>query len=120
MDYYLGISLHILSDEEESDVISKLQSIFTCEIHFRKKDEDFVRYWNFEILGMNFNLARFVKDGRVTQYALVMTPTEECTPGNSRKLNDLFLDLHFQRLLINSGFDKVLTDEEYGKYLDEL
>ncbi len=112
--------LNIVTTEVEMSVLQKIEEALSCKLIFVKKDEEFDKSWDGSNLGMYFYFSYFHHQlHNENLYVLSVVSDSDCYPKND-KPEPIFLDFHFQRLLQNNGLPLVLTNEEYGQFLDTL
>lgn len=112
--------LNIITAEAEKSVLSKLESALSCQLTFAMEDEDLNKSWDCSILGLYFYIAySHHRLHSENLYTLSIVSEAVCYP-ESENPDRVFLDFHFQRLLLAHGFTQVLTNDAYGQFLDSL
>ena len=110
--HFLHGLLFVFSPHEKKKTIKEFERILSCEFDFRGEDEDKVSLWIGYSLGFQFSI---VSDKTDEIYSFSFA-SELIFESDTPYFN---IEFHFIDLLHSNGFAKVMTNKEFGDYLDE-
>ncbi len=120
MNKIIVSSLNLITNEDEPKVLKKVEKALNCSLIFVKEDEDFNKSWECFGLGIFFYFSyshfRLHKEKLFTLSAR----TDSTIEPIGENTEQVFIDFHFKALLQENGFENVMTNMEYGQYLDSI